>query len=143
MKIRKGFVSNSSSCSFVVVGYRTQKDETIWERMFEKFGKQEWEDFKEKYYSEWKSMSNSEKREAFYEMMHLIPFDIIDNDEDGYKSNTHMIIGEVIATSDDEYMEQNVIQVNESSELDETLIGIFKELDMEYEKVVLTGTKMC
>jgi hypothetical protein len=36
MKIRKGFVSNSSTSSFIVAGYRVEKDNKLWEKIKQK-----------------------------------------------------------------------------------------------------------
>ena len=144
MKRRMGFVSNSSSCSFVVVGYKVPKDISVKEKLIELFASDKFQRYKEKWCPDWDSLSLSEKDDTLYDCIDLLPFDIVDNAEEGYSSDTHMIIGDEIATSDDEYMEENVISIdNDLTDNDVKLLEFFVKNNIEYERIILTGTRMC
>lgn len=143
MKRRMGFVSNSSSCSFVVIGYKISKDNHIKEKLMEFFNKDAWNEYKETYISDWENADQYEKNDAFLDCQDFLPFDVYDNEEDGYSSNTHMVIGDEIARSDDNQMEQEEISVDRLTKDDIKLVEFFDDNVIDYEKIVLTGTRMC
>jgi len=138
-----GFVSNSSSCSFVVIGYKISKDNHIKEKLMEFFNKDAWNEYKETYISDWENADQYEKNDAFLDCQDFLPFDVYDNEEDGYSSNTHMVIGDEIARSDDNQMEQEEISVDRLTKDDIKLVEFFDDNVIDYEKIVLTGTRMC
>lgn len=140
MKFRQGFVSNSSSCSFVVIGYKIPKDESYYEMLLERLIPEQWESYKEKYING-KGLSKSDIKSHITEMIYELPYDMYDNDENGFDSDTHMVIGDEISSGDNNILERNEINLNTYSI--PSLEKIFNDENIKYEYVLITGTRMC
>ena len=106
MKIRQGFVSNSSSSSFVAVGLKIPKialNDEMW-RVSNKVG-----------------------------------YNIYNDGEDGYESDTHFVIGREIALEDDGYMESEEVT---QEEMDKMTDEIKEKFNVDGEVIIIAGTRM-
>ena len=138
MKIRKGFVSNSSSCSFVVAGYKVKKDDNILFDMISKLRPRETEEFMKKY-PDWSKYEIA--REIIDEYGNI---EILNDGEVGYDSDTHMIIGVSLAEGDDCNMFDNdEYSFNDITVLIDDIDETLKECGIDRKKVIVTGTRMC
>jgi len=148
-KIRTGFVSNSSSCSFVVMGYKIPKDKSTLYMLLTKLYPTEWKEyvlnhvFKE---GETVDMDNiPDLHEHLQEFMYDYnrEYDIYTDGEDGYESDTHMVVGNEIASGDDYALDSTEHKVDHFDQDLEKLVSVLNDNDIEYQKVIITGTKMC
>ena len=148
MKIRTGFVSNSSSCSFVVLGYKIPKDKSTVYNILTKLYPTEWEEYVLKYvFKDGKTVDMDnipDLHEHVQEFMYIsTEFQIYGNEEDGYSSDTHMVVGNEIASGDDDTFDTTEYKIEEFGVGMENLIEVLDDLDLEYEKVIITGTCLC
>ena len=137
MKIRTGFVSNSSSSSFVVKGYLLPKDNFDYNKMIKIMDKFEFDygedldedTIKDIFYWEFTDMLSSEK---IY---------IGTNTEDGCPDNDTLIIGELLAEADDEggYFDTMVLDSENSPLLED----LKEKLDINAPIKIIVGTRYC
>ena len=137
MKIRTGFVSNSSSSSFVVKGYLLPKDDFDYNKMIEIMNKFEFDygedldedTIKDIFYWEFADMLSSEK---IY---------IGTNTEDGCPDNDTLMIGELLAEADDEggYFDTMVLDSENSPLLED----LKEKLDINAPIKIIVGTRYC
>lgn len=137
MKIRSGFVSNSSSSSFVVKGYLLPKDNFDYNKMIEIMNKFEFDygedldedTIKDIFYWEFTDMLSSEK---IY---------IGTNTEDGCPDNDTLMIGELLAEVDDEggYFDTMVLDSENSPLLED----LKEKLDINAPIKIIVGTRCC
>lgn len=136
MKIRAGFVSNSSSSSFVVKGYLLPKDNFDYNKMIEimnKFDFDYGEDLdedtiKDIFYWEFTDMLSSEK---IY---------IGTNTEDGCPDNDTLMIGELLAEADEGgYFDTMVLDSENSPSLED----LKEKLDINAPIKIIVGTRYC
>lgn len=145
MKIRTGFISNSSTSSFIVKGYLIEKDKVDLEvlqtkiqetypdikEMIDKYKEQGWED------------------EIYYETSYKLRDNglyFTENEEDGAPKN-HIIFGQLIEDSgSDDYLHDHIIDCS----LDEKMVeikniispAIKENIDDQPVKIII-GTRMC
>lgn len=137
MKIRSGFVSNSSSSSFVVKGYLLPKDNFDYNKMIEIMNKFEFDygedldedTIKDIFYWEFADMLSSEK---IY---------IGTNTENGCPDNDTLMIGELLAEADDEggYFDTMVLDSENSPLLED----LKEKLDINAPIKIIVGTRYC
>ena len=137
MKIRTGFVSNSSSSSFVVKGYLLPKDNFDYNKMIEIMNKFEFDygedldedTIKDIFYWEFADMLSSEK---IY---------IGTNTENGCPDNDTLMIGELLAEADDEggYFDTMVLDSENSPLLED----LKEKLDINAPIKIIVGTRYC
>jgi hypothetical protein len=142
MKIRSGFVSNSSSSSFILKGFLVSKDIVSKRKLLEVFGF----DFKEleKAMSEYSYKSEEDAiTDLFYEYMYELKGDVFvgSSKGDGNPNNNVYMIGEIITTLDDDcycigYSEIDFTPSNKINELQEKL-GTNEPIK------VICSTRMC
>jgi len=138
MKIRKGFVSNSSSCSFVVAGYEVKKDDNILFDMVSKMYPKETEEYIKKY-PDW---SKYEIATSIIDMYGNI--EVLNDIEVGYNSDTHMVIGISLAEGDDCNMfDNNEYSFNDIAKLIKDIGESLKKCGVDRKKVIVTGVRMC
>ena len=107
MKIRTGFVSNSSSSSFVCIGLKIPKDELS---------------------DELRELADKKR------------YTIFNDDEDGYRNDTHAIIGNIIAEGNDYDFDEDEYSLSDIKKIEQ---DISDDLDVDGEIVMITGTRMC
>ena len=137
MKIRAGFVSNSSSSSFVVKGYLLPKDNFDYNKMIEIMNKFEFDygedldedTIKDIFYWEFTDMLSSEK---IY---------IGTNTEDGCPDDNTLMIGELLAEADDDggYFDTMVLDLENSPLLED----LKEKLDINAPIKIIVGTRCC
>ncbi len=129
MKIRNGFVSNSSSSSFVIVGFKLSKKD-LTEEMMEKCGiKLQRSDYKD---------AKSYNEALMDELLcchHDAKWDVICNDYDG-----SYYIGKTIATG-----QSDGPMIRETETDAEDLVSLFNEMDAVFGKKakLYTGERDC
>ena len=117
MKIRSGFVSNSSSSSFVVKGYLLPKDNFDYNKMIEIMNKFEFD------YGE--DLDEDTIKDIFYweftDMLSSKNIYIGTNTEDGCPDDDTLMIGELLAEVDDEdgYFDTMVLDLENSPSLED------------------------
>ena len=124
MKIRNGFVSNSSSSSFVILGFKLEKGTDIAETIID-----EYEQYENGY---------SEHPQPFSEYKNI---EVLTNTEDGAPDDDNIVVGKkVIDVHSDEVLESEVIDfdkiVREVKEFQ-------KEKGIDAPLKMYAGTRMC
>lgn len=122
MKIRNGFVSNSSSSSFVIYGVKIE-DKSV-EDIVKQFCSEE----------ELKKIEDDDYWELLYsrEFGDKIGFDILTSDGEYW-------IGKVISTSDDSYLNDGEMSFQEIVETKDKLKEVFPELESK----IYVGERAC
>lgn len=137
MKIRSGFVSNSSSSSFVVKGYLLPKDNFDYNKMIEIMNKFEFD------YGE--DLDEDTIKDIFYweftDMLSSKNIYIGTNTEDGCPDNDTLMIGELLAEVDDEdgYFDTMVLDLENSPSLED----LKEKLDIDAPIKIIVGTRCC
>lgn len=137
MKIRSGFVSNSSSSSFVVKGYLLPKDNFDYNKMIEIMDKFEFD------YGE--DLDEDTIKDIFYweftDMLSSKNIYIGTNTEDGCPDNDTLMIGELLAEVDDEdgYFDTMVLDLENSPSLED----LKEKLDINAPIKIIVGTRCC
>lgn len=137
MKIRSGFVSNSSSSSFVVKGYLLPKDNFDYNKMIEIMNKFEFD------YGE--DLDEDTIKDIFYweftDMLSSKNIYIGTNTEDGCPDNDTLMIGELLAEVDDEggYFDTMVLDLENSPSLED----LKEKLDINAPIKIIVGTRCC
>lgn len=137
MKIRAGFVSNSSSSSFVVKGYLLPKDNFDYNKMIEIMNKFEFD------YGE--DLDEDTIKDIFYwdfaDMLSSGKIYIGTNTEDGCPDNDTLMIGELLAEADDEggYFDTMVLDLENSPLLED----LKEKLDINAPIKIIVGTRCC
>ena len=140
MKKRVGFVSNSSSCSFVVNGLKIKKDLSIIEKLVKSLYPNRYQEYIDEYADG--ETSGDIARDFLLEEELL---DIFDDDETGYSNKDYMVIGDLITHINEEMMDSFEIDLDDP-EKPESIIKVIKVLDklgIEYKRVIIGGTMMC
>ena len=137
MKIRSGFVSNSSSSSFVVKGYLLPKDNFDYNKMIEIMDKFEFD------YGE--DLDEDTIKDIFYweftDMLSSKNIYIGTNTEDGCPDDDTLMIGELLAEADDEggYFDTMVLDLENSPSLED----LKEKLDINAPIKIIVGTRCC
>lgn len=137
MKIRSGFVSNSSSSSFVVKGYLLPKDNFDYNKMIEIMDKFEFD------YGE--DLDEDTIKDIFYweftDMLSSKDIYIGTNTEDGCPDDDTLMIGELLAEADDEggYFDTMVLDLENSPSLED----LKEKLDINAPIKIIVGTRCC
>lgn len=137
MKIRSGFVSNSSSSSFVVKGYLLPKDNFDYNKMIEIMDKFEFD------YGE--DLDEDTIKDIFYweftDMLSSKNIYIGTNTEDGCPDDNTLMIGELLAEADDEggYFDTMVLDLENSPSLED----LKEKLDINAPIKIIVGTRCC
>lgn len=137
MKIRSGFVSNSSSSSFVLKGYLLPKDNFDYNKMIEIMNKFEFD------YGE--DLDEDTIKDIFYweftDMLSSKNIYIGTNTEDGCPDNDTLMIGELLAEADDEggYFDTMVLDSENSPLLED----LKEKLDINAPIKIIVGTRYC
>ena len=122
MKMRNGFVSNSSSSSFVLIGFEVSKDEMSMKKYIEAMFEEDIDDIDE-----------SEAREIYWNNYDHIQY--LDNTEEGAISNERHIIGVYVSEkSDDDYITTSADGIDIQTTLDkikDTMIKLGVEKDIK------------
>lgn len=129
MKLRNGFVSNSSSSSFVLIGIDiSDMSDEAKEEVLKKhsYGKDEWQ-------------TEATTDEKFREFLCYTDYRIHDGDEDGV---TGIVIGKRIVDSDDSYLESKTVSISNMNKIGDE-IRTFLNLPESKEVKLYTGTRMC
>jgi hypothetical protein len=136
MKTRNGFVSNSSSSSFVVIGRLIDSNKMNKIDILELlYTPEEIDNMIPKGYrtKKWSTLSKEEKEDSYYNI-NRCPFTILEGDDDGMPEGK-ICVGKCISHSCDEQMEFSCTDV--------------KEVDKELKKAgldgpiqVITGTRL-
>ena len=137
MKIRTGFVSNSSSSSFVVKGYLLPKDNFDYNKMIEIMNKFEFD------YGE--DLDEDTIKDIFYweftDILSSKNIYIGTNTEDGCPDDNTLMIGELLAEADDEggYFDTMVLDLENSPSLED----LKEKLDINAPIKIIVGTRYC
>lgn len=137
MKIRTGFVSNSSSSSFVVKGYLLPKDNFDYNKMIEIMNKFEFD------YGE--DLDEDTIKDIFYweftDMLSSKNIYISTNTEGGCPDDDTLMIGELLAEADDEggYFDTMVLDSENSPLLED----LKEKLDINAPIKIIVGTRYC
>jgi hypothetical protein len=101
MKTRNGFVSNSSSSSFVLIGVALPRKGNSMEELVEKLMTKE--ELDELVGGDWDTADEDEKHDAMY---NILPIDILDDDEGGAPRGK-TLVGKCIRISDEDPVEDS------------------------------------
>ena len=124
MKARIGFVSNSSSSSFVLVGYKLKEEKRldILKKLFPKFKDLDEDALNEKYWDQEKIM-------------------ILEGPDDGVAKGT-IVVGKIISEINSESYEMQERDMD-FKELEESVSEIKELLDIKESPRLITGTRSC
>jgi hypothetical protein len=140
MKKRVGFVSNSSSCSFVVNGLKIKKDLSIIEKLVKSLYPNRYQEYIDEYADG--ETSGDIAREFLLEEDLL---DIFDDVETGYSSEEYMVIGDLLGRVYDEMMDSFEVDLDNPKKTENVgkTMEVLDKLGIEYKRVIIGGTMMC
>ena len=164
MKIRTGFVSNSSSSSFVVVGFNINDDSFNIDKAFEALDidfEKEYESYLQKKKEDadnpdksWVTQEDFEKiktvigkekvkKEALVEIItEEFNFDVLQGSEDGV-GDDDIIFCKFIADIQDDYTEQTITPLSKIEDKFKSLKEIKEKIAPELELNIYSGIRMC
>jgi len=138
MKIRNGFISNSSSCSFVLIGVEIDKDKLDKTELLKKLNIQEYNNI----------LKESKNDEDFEDMLNETLMDLLDengiyfcNHWECGASRNKILFGSLLAesSSDDDFFEFKQ-SLNDLDDIKELL----NKFDLQDEEIkIIGGTRMC
>jgi hypothetical protein len=139
MKKRVGFVSNSSSCSFVVNGLKIKKDLSIIEKLVKSLYPNRYQEYIDEYTDG--ETSGDIARDFLLEEDLL---DIFDDVETGYSSEEYMVIGDLLGRVYDEMMDSFEVDLDNPEKTDNVgkTMEVLDKLGIEYKRVINGGTMM-
>jgi len=143
MKIRSGFVSNSSSSSFVICGFKLPdgKSTDMYKMISKKTDEEIIDDMKKLVYYKDKELKDFDFEDYCWECLYEGDFLGMDTDIEMGEGVNGVIIGKNIADFDDDYVSTNIIDLNA---LKERVENIRKDLGFEDVPIkIYTGTKSC
>jgi hypothetical protein len=140
MKKRVGFVSNSSSCSFVVNGLKIKKDLSIIEKLVKSLYPNRYQEYIDEYADG--ETSGDIARDFLLEDDLL---DIFDDVETGYSSEEYMVIGDLLGRVYDEMMDSFEVDLDNPEKTNNVgkTMEVLDKLGIEYKRVIIGGTMMC
>lgn len=139
MKIRSGFVSNSSSSSFIVKGYLLDNEEFDEKTIMEKFGYYTEENIKKHTYT-YNGEEYLEEHDMFWDFKNDVEgISFLEGSEDGVKEG-YILIGETLHDSEDADLPDMIL----TAEPTEITNEIANKLRLQDEKIIIAcGTRMC
>jgi hypothetical protein len=140
MKKRVGFVSNSSSCSFVVNGLKIKKDYSIIEKLVKMLYPESYQKYIDEYAD---GESSGDIARDFLLEEDLL--DIFDDVETGYGNKEYMVVGDLLGHAYDDMMENFEVDLDNPEKTDNVgkTMDAFDKLGIEYKRVIIGGTMMC
>jgi len=138
MKRRVGFVSNSSSCSFVVLGYKIPKNYNIITKIVKVLYPEKFTEYVKKYGDRFTDIDELSREFILDNDI----FELLDNDECGYDSDDFMVIGETIMEGDEIETDEIEIDISEYKPY-KNIVKVLDDQNIDYKKILLTGIKMC
>lgn len=143
MKIRNGFVSNSSSSSFVVKGFIIPKEDINFDKLTNKI-LEKYPQLETDYMISLKEAEYFDEYEYAYELMsnmRRLNLYVAENEEDGAPSNS-VLVGKLL--QDTEYeLRDMIIDCNIDDELKEIKEILDKTTNTPLECKIIVGTRMC
>lgn len=143
MKIRNGFVSNSSSSSFVVKGFVIPKEDINFDKLTNKI-LEKYPQLETDYMISLKEAEYFDEYEYAYELMsnmRRLNLYVAENEEDGAPSNS-VLVGKLL--QDTEYeLRDMIIDCNIDDELKEIKEILDKTTNTPLECKIVVGTRMC
>jgi len=147
MKIRAGFVSNSSSSSFVAVGYAVTKDYNLLIDYIKDYDPDKWDQYcstaSDEKLKELESENDYDKLSFIngylYHVYGRRGLTVLDEYEDGYYDEGTFFIGHILAEWDEE--EDQKISFNKITEIMENLKKNINHFPKHDAKVIM-GTRM-
>jgi hypothetical protein len=140
MKKRVGFVSNSSSCSFVVNGLKIKKDNSIIEKLVKTLYPESYQQYIDEYFD---GETSGDIARDFLLEEELI--DIFDDVETGYSNKEYMVIGDLLGRAYEDIMDSFEVDLDNPKDTDNVgkVKEVFDKLGIEYKRVIIGGTMMC
>lgn len=138
MKIRSGFISNSSTSNFIVRGYIIPRDKIDYKKFKQLFLNKHPEILEE--------LKNYDEEDFYWEFFYQVRdtgYYITENTEDGAPTGCCLLGELLVDTGEDGYIPDIVIDCDSNDKLDE-LRAILKEVSDEEPKLkIVAGTRCC
>ena len=140
MKIRNGFVSNSSSSSFIVKGYLLDSEEFDEKTIMEKFGYYTEENIKKHTYTNYNGKECFEEHDMFWDFKNDVEgISFLQGYDDGVQEGK-ILIGEKLHDSEDADLPDMIL----TAEPTEITQEIANKLGLQDEKIIIAcGTRCC
>ena len=126
MKVRAGFVSNSSSCSFLSIGFVLKKDNYPILKIAE--------------IAKGEPLTEEEKKDPWEIFYENCDYNFYLHGEDGMKEGEIGIGKEVFSSSDDDYIEPCKFSINDIKKIGEEIKAKY---NFEGDPVLFGGQRMC